>query len=250
MESWLAQVVPELLPMNPAVSCFRMIVRQVDLARPEAPLKIVVCGHGLAPVYRLTVGAQTQKSQGVKHVRELPHQVEPGSLVRIGWCSEIFLEIGLFLRLIGDEHIRHHRYVGIPIILERSLPVHHPQTASLEEHVVRFEQVVVTRRRRRIKRRVSRRQLLVLRKKFYEVVFRQDVRGPELLEEPVQGRPFTQQERARGIEGGYGKRRQRGEGAQGGGYATQRVRCWQGYCLHKISDRDSIFGACVPDGRR
>ena len=47
--------------MNPAVSCFRMIVRQVDLARPEAPLKITVCGHGLAPVYRLTVGAQTRR---------------------------------------------------------------------------------------------------------------------------------------------------------------------------------------------
>src|ERR1700758_3772858 len=30
LESWLAQVVPELLPMNPAVSYFRTIVRQVD----------------------------------------------------------------------------------------------------------------------------------------------------------------------------------------------------------------------------
>ncbi len=143
--------------MNPAVSCFRMIVRQVDLARPEAPLKIAVCGRGLAPVYRLTVGAQTKKNQGAKHVSELPHQIEPGSLVRIGWCSEIFLKIGLFLRFIGDEHIRHHRQVGIPIVLERSLPVHHPQAASIEEHVVRLEQVVMTRRRVRMERRVSRR---------------------------------------------------------------------------------------------
>ena len=40
-------------------------------------------------------------------------------------------------------------------------------------------------------------------------MFQQDVPGAELLEEPVQGRPFTQQERARGIEGDDGKRRQR-----------------------------------------
>jgi hypothetical protein len=51
LESWLAQVVPQLLPMNPSVSCFPMIVRQVDFARPEAPLKIAVCllGDGVTP---------------------------------------------------------------------------------------------------------------------------------------------------------------------------------------------------------
>ena len=45
-----------------------------------------------------------------------------------------------------------------------------------------------------------------------------------------------QQERAGGIEGGHGKRR-------------QRVRSRKGYRLHKISNRDPIFRAGVPDAR-
>jgi hypothetical protein len=48
--------------------------------------------------------------------------------------------------------------------------------------------------------------LLVLRKKFHEVAFLQDVRGPELLEEPVQGWPFAQQERIRVLNGTTGNR--------------------------------------------
>ena len=62
LESWLAQVAPELLPMNPSVNYFRMMIPQADFARPEAPLKIAVCGQGLTPVYRLTVRAQTKKT--------------------------------------------------------------------------------------------------------------------------------------------------------------------------------------------
>jgi hypothetical protein len=62
----------------------------------------------------------------------------------------------------------------------------------------------VIRRQIRIERRVSRRYSRVLSEKFLEVVFRQDVRGPELVEELVQGRLFGQQERAGGIEGATG----------------------------------------------
>ena len=115
----------------------------------------------------------------------------------------------MFLLFIGDEHVRHDRQIGIAIVLECSLPVHQPQAASIEENVVRLEQVVMTRSQVRIERRVSGRYSRVLKEKFLEIVFRQDVRVPELLEEAVQGRPFVQQEGASRIEGGYGKRRQR-----------------------------------------
>jgi hypothetical protein len=40
--------------MNPAEDCFRLIVRQTDLARPEAPLIITVRRRGLTPIKRLT----------------------------------------------------------------------------------------------------------------------------------------------------------------------------------------------------
>jgi hypothetical protein len=38
--------------MNPAVDGFRLVVSQTDLVRPEAPLKVTVCGHGLTPIER------------------------------------------------------------------------------------------------------------------------------------------------------------------------------------------------------
>src|SRR5215467_5490668 len=107
----------------------------------------------------------------------------------------------------------------------------------------------MTRCQVRIERRESRCYSRALSEKFLEVVFLQDVRGPELLEEPVQGRPLVQQERACGIEGGYGKRREGVQGPQRGGYATQRIRCRKGYRLHKIGDGDPIFRAGVPDAR-
>jgi hypothetical protein len=98
----------------------------------------------------------------------------------------------------------------------------------------------MTRRQVRIERRESRRHSRVLSEKFLEVVFREDVRGPERLEESVQCGTFVQQERAGGIEGGYGKRRQRVQGAQSGGHATQSVRCRKRNRLHKIGDGDPI----------
>ena len=73
IESWLAQVVLELFPLNPAINNFRMVVRQVDLARPEAPLKITVCGDGLGPIDRRACGTQTEESHGVEHLGELFH---------------------------------------------------------------------------------------------------------------------------------------------------------------------------------
>jgi len=91
--------------------------------------------------------------------------------------------------------------VGIPIVLESSLPVHQPQTVAVEEHIVRLEQVVMTRRQIRIETRVRRGHLLVTSEKFLGLVFRQNARRPELLQESVQGGSFVQQERACGIEG-------------------------------------------------
>src|SRR5450755_433894 len=196
VESWLAQVVPNLFPMNSAVNGFRMVIRQIDFARPESPLKIAVCEDGLALIDRLARRTQIEESHCVEHMGELLHQIESGRLVRVGWRSEIFLKIDLFLLFSVDEHIRRHCQVGIAIVLERSLPVHQPQAASIEENVVRLEQVVMTRCQVRIERRISRSYSSVLSEKFLDIVVRQEVRVSKLLEEPVQGRPFVQQERA------------------------------------------------------
>ena len=117
-----------------------------------------------------------------------------------------------------------HRQVGIPIVLESSLPVYQPQTVAVEEHIVGLEQVVMTRRQIRIEARVNRGHLLVVSEKFPGLVFRQNARRPELLEESVQGRSFVHQERACGIEWGSGKRRQRVQGPQRGRNPNQRVR--------------------------
>ena len=62
------QVVPKLFPMNPAVNRFRMVIGQVNLARPEAALKIAICEDGLAGIYRLAFGTQTEESHGVEDV--------------------------------------------------------------------------------------------------------------------------------------------------------------------------------------
>ena len=46
VETCLPHILREPFPVNPAVYSFRLVVRQTDLARPEAPLKVTVCGHG------------------------------------------------------------------------------------------------------------------------------------------------------------------------------------------------------------
>ena len=84
----------------------------------------------------------------------------------------------------------------------------------------------MTRRQIRIETRANRDHLLVASEKFLGLVFRQNARRPELLEESVQGRSFVQQERACGIEGGSGKRWQRVQGPQRGWNPNQRVRRW------------------------
>src|SRR6266581_5999373 len=76
VETCLPHVLRELFPLNPAVDGFRLVVRQTDLARPEAPLKVTVCGHGLTPIDRLTRRSQRQESHGVEHVCELSYQIE------------------------------------------------------------------------------------------------------------------------------------------------------------------------------
>src|SRR6266700_407457 len=123
IETCLPHVLRELFPMNPAVDGFRLVVRQTDLARPEAPLKVTVCGHGLTPIDRLTRRSQRQESHGVEHVRELSYQIESGSLVLIRRFAEILLKIDPFLRFISDDHVRNHGQVGISIVLESSLPI-------------------------------------------------------------------------------------------------------------------------------
>ncbi len=54
VETRLPNVLRESFPMNPAIDGLRLVVRQTDLARPEAPLKVTVCGRGLTPIDRLT----------------------------------------------------------------------------------------------------------------------------------------------------------------------------------------------------
>src|ERR1035438_5956134 len=49
VETCMPHVLRDLLPMNPAVDGFRLVVRRTHLARPEAPLKVTVSGHGLTP---------------------------------------------------------------------------------------------------------------------------------------------------------------------------------------------------------
>ena len=91
----------------------------------------------------------------------------------------------------NDDHIRNHSQVSVAIVLESSLPIHQPQTVAVEEHIVRLEQVVMSRRQIRIETRVSRGHLLVASEKFHGLVFRQNSRRPELLEESVVGRSFV-----------------------------------------------------------
>jgi hypothetical protein len=57
--------------MNSAISNFRMIIRQVDLPRSKATLKIAACGDGLAPIDRLARRPQTEENHRVEHVGEL-----------------------------------------------------------------------------------------------------------------------------------------------------------------------------------
>src|SRR5271170_3296893 len=80
VEVCLPHVLRELFPMNPGVDGFRLVVRQADLAGPEAPLKLDVSGNWLTPSDRLTRRSQRQESHGVEHVRDLSCQIESGSL--------------------------------------------------------------------------------------------------------------------------------------------------------------------------
>ena len=60
--------------MNPAVNSFRVVVRQVNLARPDALMKLPELGHGLTPIYRVARRTLQQENHGVEHVGDLLHE--------------------------------------------------------------------------------------------------------------------------------------------------------------------------------
>ncbi len=75
--------------------------------------------------------------------------------------SKKLLKVSLFLCIIVDDEIRHDRQIRITIVQEGSFPVYEPQALSVEEHVVRFEQVVMTRHHVGLVMRISRSQTRV-----------------------------------------------------------------------------------------
>ena len=64
--------------MNSAIDGFGLAIRQVDFARPDAPVKVPEFGYGLTPIYRLARRTQKEESHGVEHVGDLPHEEESG----------------------------------------------------------------------------------------------------------------------------------------------------------------------------
>jgi len=170
VETDLPHVLRELLPMNPAVHGLGLGVRQTDLACPEALLKFTIGRHRRTLIYRRT-GRCSQETHGVEHVRELSHQIESGLLVTIRRVTEILLKIKCLLRFVGHDHVGGRGKVGIPIVLERSFPVHQPETRAVEEHVVRLEQVVMSGRRIGIKTRVDRGHLPAASQEVLGILF-------------------------------------------------------------------------------
>jgi hypothetical protein len=64
--------------MNPAIDGFHLVVRQVDLARPDAPMKVPESGHGLTPLYRLARRTEQEIDQRVEYVGDLLREEESG----------------------------------------------------------------------------------------------------------------------------------------------------------------------------
>jgi hypothetical protein len=98
VKTYLPDVLPELFPMNPAEDGFRLVVRQTDLARPEALLKVTVFGHELIAMERLSRRSQRQENHGAEHVSELSHQIKSCSLAVVRRRAEILLKVDPALR--------------------------------------------------------------------------------------------------------------------------------------------------------
>src|ERR1017187_3576362 len=182
--------------MNPAIDGFHLVVRQVDLARRDAPMKVSKVGRVVNEIQLPAGGTQQEEDHGVENVGDLLHEEESGQLVLIRRLSKILLKINPFLRVIGDDQIRNDRQVGIPIVQESSFPVHQPYAVSVEKDIVRLEQVVVTRHHVRIVTRVNRSQLRVPGEEFLAFTLRENVRRLKPLDESVHGSPFVDQEHA------------------------------------------------------
>src|SRR5438270_11898068 len=131
--------------MNLAIDDFRVTVLQVDLAGPDAPMKVSEVGHGLTPIYRPARRTKREEDHSVEGVGDLLHQEESCPLVLIRRFSIIFLKISTFFGVISDDQIRGHRQVSILIVQESRFPVHEPYAVSVEEDIVRLEKAVVTR---------------------------------------------------------------------------------------------------------
>ena len=102
--------------MNPAIDNFRVVIRQVDLTRPQAPMKVSRFGPVLALIYRLARRTGQEEDHGVEHVSDLLHQKESGWLVLVRLLPKILLKINSFLCVIDGHEIRNDRLIGITIV--------------------------------------------------------------------------------------------------------------------------------------
>jgi hypothetical protein len=177
--------------MNPAIDGFHVVVRQLDLARSDAPMKVSEFGRVLTLIYGLAPRTEQEEDHGVKDVDDLLHEEESGELVLIRRLSKIFLKINPFLCVIGDDQIRNDGQVGIPIVQESSFPVHQPNAVSVEKDIVRLEQVVVTRHHVGIVLRVNRRQLRIPGEKFLPFAFGENGGRLEPPDEFLRGSLFV-----------------------------------------------------------
>ena len=78
-------------------------VREVELARPETPMKFCRFGRDFNEIQLAARGSHEDETQGVEDMRDLLHEKESGALVRVRRLSKILLKIYVFLFVIGDD---------------------------------------------------------------------------------------------------------------------------------------------------
>ena len=129
--------------MNPRVLQLRLRGDQTDFTRPDPVMKVSKIRRFRIWVNGLACGAQQHEDRGIEHVNDLAHKIQAREPVLTRRFSEIRPKISFFFRIVGDDKIRNHRQIGVPVIQERGFPIHQPDAVSVENYVFRL-QVVVT----------------------------------------------------------------------------------------------------------
>lgn len=162
--------------MNPTIGDFHIAVREVDLARPDALLKVSEFGRVFTLVHRLARPTQQQENRGGEHVHDPTHEEKSRQMVLIRRLSKILPKISSFLCVIGDHEVRKDRQVEVPIVQESSFPVHQPYALSVKKDVLRLH-IVVARHHVRVVTRVNGGPLGVSSETFLNFVLGKNVRG-------------------------------------------------------------------------